>query len=58
LAIFAPPWLGMPCSLEVGALAFTQATIGSGGPSAVLTPVYVRASEAEVNWSRQHYDGP
>jgi len=58
LAIFAPPWLGMPCSVEVGALAFTQATVGSGGPGAVLTPVYVRASEAEVNWSRQHDDDP
>jgi tRNA threonylcarbamoyladenosine biosynthesis protein TsaB len=56
LAIFAPPWLGLPCSVEVGALAFTQATVGPGGHSAVLTPVYVRASEAEVNWSRQHYD--
>jgi tRNA threonylcarbamoyladenosine biosynthesis protein TsaB len=58
LAIFAPPWLGMPCSVEVGALAFTQATVGPGGSSTVLTPVYVRASEAEVNWSRQHYDDP
>jgi tRNA threonylcarbamoyladenosine biosynthesis protein TsaB len=58
LAIFAPSWLGMPCSVEVGALAFTQATVGPGGPSSVLTPIYVRASEAEVNWSRQHYDDP
>jgi tRNA threonylcarbamoyladenosine biosynthesis protein TsaB len=54
LAIFAPPWLGMPCSVEVGALAFTQATIGHGGPSAALTPIYVRPSEAELNWSRRH----
>jgi tRNA threonylcarbamoyladenosine biosynthesis protein TsaB len=54
LAIFAPPWLGMPCSVEVGALAFTQATVGRGGPRAVLAPVYVRPSEAEINWSRRH----
>jgi tRNA threonylcarbamoyladenosine biosynthesis protein TsaB len=54
LAIFAPPWAGMPCSVEVGALAFTHATIGHGGPRAALTPIYGRASEAEVNWSRQH----
>jgi tRNA threonylcarbamoyladenosine biosynthesis protein TsaB len=54
LAIFAPPWLGMPCSVEVGALAFTQATIGPGRPSATLAPIYVRASEAEVHWSRRH----
>jgi tRNA threonylcarbamoyladenosine biosynthesis protein TsaB len=53
LAVFAPPWLGMPCSVEVGALAFTQATIGHAGPRTALTPMYVRASEAEVNWSRQ-----
>ena len=31
LAIFPPPWLGMPCSVEVGALALTQAIIGHGG---------------------------
>jgi tRNA threonylcarbamoyladenosine biosynthesis protein TsaB len=54
LAIFAPPWLSMPCSVEVGALAFTQATIGHGGPRAALTPIYVRPSEAEINWSRRH----
>jgi tRNA threonylcarbamoyladenosine biosynthesis protein TsaB len=54
LAIFAPPWLSMPCSVEVGALAFTQATIGHGGPRAALTPIYVRPSEAEINWSRRN----
>jgi tRNA threonylcarbamoyladenosine biosynthesis protein TsaB len=54
LAIFAPPWLSMPCSVEVGALAFTQATIGHGGPRAALTPSYVRPSEAEITWSRRH----
>jgi hypothetical protein len=43
----------MPCSVEVGALAFTQATIGHGGPNMALTPIYVRASDAEVNWPRQ-----
>jgi tRNA threonylcarbamoyladenosine biosynthesis protein TsaB len=53
-AIFAPPWLGMPCSVEVGALAFRQATIGHGGGKAAVRPVYVRPSEAEINWSRQH----
>jgi tRNA threonylcarbamoyladenosine biosynthesis protein TsaB len=53
LAIFAPPWLGMPCSVEVGALAFTHATIGPGGPGAALSPIYVRAAEAEVKWTRQ-----
>jgi tRNA threonylcarbamoyladenosine biosynthesis protein TsaB len=54
LAIFAPPWLSMPCSVEVGALAFTQATTGHGGPRAALTPIYVRPSEAEINWPRRH----
>jgi tRNA threonylcarbamoyladenosine biosynthesis protein TsaB len=54
LAVFAPPWLSMPCNVEVGALAFTQATIGHGGPRAALTPIYVRPSEAEINWSRWH----
>jgi uncharacterized protein YdcH (DUF465 family) len=54
LALFPPPWLGMPCSVEVGALAFTQANIGHGGPRGVLTPIYVRPSEAEINWSRHH----
>jgi tRNA threonylcarbamoyladenosine biosynthesis protein TsaB len=54
LAIFAPPWLSMPCSVEVGALAFTQATIGHGGPRAALAPIYVRPSEAEINWSRRN----
>jgi tRNA threonylcarbamoyladenosine biosynthesis protein TsaB len=54
LAIFAPPWLGMPCSAEVGALAFTQATNSHGGPRTALTPIYLRPSEAEINWSRRH----
>jgi tRNA threonylcarbamoyladenosine biosynthesis protein TsaB len=54
LAIFAPPWLSMPCSVEVGALAFMQATTGHGGPRAALSPIYVRPSEAELNWSRRH----
>jgi tRNA threonylcarbamoyladenosine biosynthesis protein TsaB len=54
LAIFAPPWLSLPCSVEVGALAFTQATVGHGGPRGTLTPTYVRPSEAEINWSRRY----
>jgi tRNA threonylcarbamoyladenosine biosynthesis protein TsaB len=54
LAIFAPPWLGMPCSVEVGARAFTQANIGHGGPTAALTPIYGRPAEAEATWSRRH----
>jgi tRNA threonylcarbamoyladenosine biosynthesis protein TsaB len=54
LAIFAPPWLSMPCSAEVGALAFNHAIIGHGGPRAALSPIYVRPSEAEINWSRRH----
>ena len=54
LAIFAPPWLSMPCSVEVGALAFNQASSGHGGPRAALSPIYVRPSEAEINWSRRH----
>jgi tRNA threonylcarbamoyladenosine biosynthesis protein TsaB len=54
LAIFPPPWLGMPCTVEVGALAFTHATGGQDGPQSRLVPSYVRPSEAEVNWSRRH----
>ena len=54
LAIFAPPWLSMPCSVEVAALAYNQAIIGRGGPGAALSPSYVRPSEAEINWSRRH----
>jgi tRNA threonylcarbamoyladenosine biosynthesis protein TsaB len=54
LALFAPPWLSMPCSVEVAALAFNQAIIGHGGPRVGLSPIYVRASEAEINWSRRH----
>jgi tRNA threonylcarbamoyladenosine biosynthesis protein TsaB len=54
LAIFAPPWLSMPCSVEVAALAFKQAMIGHGGPRGSLSPIYVRPSEAEINWSRRH----
>jgi tRNA threonylcarbamoyladenosine biosynthesis protein TsaB len=54
LALYAPPWLSMPCCVEVGALAFTQVTTGQGGPRATLTPSYVRPSEAEINWTRRH----
>jgi len=54
LAIFPPHWIGLPCSVEVGALALTQVTSPSGGPLAAPTLLYGRASEAEVNWSRQH----
>jgi tRNA threonylcarbamoyladenosine biosynthesis protein TsaB len=54
LAIFPPPWLSMPCSAEVGALAFFQATRGYGGERGAFSPVYVRPSEAEINWSRRH----
>lgn len=53
LAIFPPSWLGMPCNVEVGALAFTHATSDPAGPQAMLVPTYVRPSEAEVNWSRR-----
>jgi tRNA threonylcarbamoyladenosine biosynthesis protein TsaB len=54
LAIFAPPWLGMPCSVEVAALAFNRAIMGRGEPKAALSPIYVRPSEAEINWARRH----
>ena len=54
LAIFAPPWLSTPCSVEVGVLAYKQATNSDGGPRTALTPSYVRPSEAEINWSRRH----
>jgi tRNA threonylcarbamoyladenosine biosynthesis protein TsaB len=54
LAIFAPPWMGMPCSVEVAALACKQAIIGHGGPRSALSPNYVRPSQAEIGWSRQH----
>jgi tRNA threonylcarbamoyladenosine biosynthesis protein TsaB len=53
LAIFAPPWLSMPCSVEVAALAFQRAISGRGGPQAALSPIYVRPSEAEINWARR-----
>jgi tRNA threonylcarbamoyladenosine biosynthesis protein TsaB len=52
-AIFAPPWLGLPCSVEVGALAFARATAELGAAPSALTPTYVRPSEAEINWSRR-----
>jgi len=52
-AIFAPAWLGMPCNVEVGALALTQATTGHGGLQLGWTPTYVRPSEAEINWSHR-----
>jgi tRNA threonylcarbamoyladenosine biosynthesis protein TsaB len=58
LAIFAPPWLSMPCSVEVAALAFNQASIGRGGSRPALIPTYVRPSEAEINWSRRHTQEP
>jgi tRNA threonylcarbamoyladenosine biosynthesis protein TsaB len=54
LAIFAPPWLSMPCSVEVAALAFNRAIMGRGEPKAALSPIYVRPSEAEINWARRH----
>jgi tRNA threonylcarbamoyladenosine biosynthesis protein TsaB len=54
LAIFAPPWLNMPCSVEVAALAYNRAISGRGGPKAALSPIYVRPSEAEINWARRH----
>lgn len=57
LAIFPPPWLGPPCSVQVGLLASTQVYNQTGGPRATLIPTYGRASEAEVNWSRQHLSG-
>lgn len=57
LAIFPPPWLGLPCSVQVGVLASTQAHNQTGGLHAALIPTYGRASEAEVNWSRQHISG-
>jgi tRNA threonylcarbamoyladenosine biosynthesis protein TsaB len=52
-AIFAPAWLGMPCSVEVGALALTHATTEHGGQELGWTPTYVRPSEAEINWSHR-----
>jgi hypothetical protein len=54
LAIFPPPWLGMPCSVEVAALASAHTAAGHGGPQSRLVPSYVRPSEAEVNWSHRH----
>ncbi|HXH11659.1 MAG TPA: tRNA (adenosine(37)-N6)-threonylcarbamoyltransferase complex dimerization subunit type 1 TsaB [Alphaproteobacteria bacterium] len=55
-AILAPPWLGMPCSVQVGALALAQAAAGQHGPTGTLSPTYVRPSEAEINWSRHRPD--
>jgi tRNA threonylcarbamoyladenosine biosynthesis protein TsaB len=52
-AIFAPPWLGLPCSVQVGALALAQAAPERLGSAGTLTPVYVRPSEAEIGWSRR-----
>lgn len=52
-AIFAPPWLGMPCTVQVGALALAQAVPGQRELGRTLTPSYGRASEAEINWSRR-----
>ena len=52
-AIFAPAWLGMPCSVEVGALALTHATTEHGGQELGWTPTYVRPSEAEIDRSRR-----
>jgi hypothetical protein len=51
-AILAPPWLGMPCTVQVGALALAQAVPGQREPGGRLIPSYVRPSEAEINWSR------
>jgi tRNA threonylcarbamoyladenosine biosynthesis protein TsaB len=52
-AIFVPPWLGMPCTVQVGALALAQAVPGQHEPGGRLTPSYVRPSEAEIDWSRR-----
>jgi tRNA threonylcarbamoyladenosine biosynthesis protein TsaB len=52
-AIFAPPWLGMPCTVQVGALALARAVPAQSEPGGRLTPTYVRPSEAEINWSRR-----
>lgn len=51
LVVWAPPWMGMPCSVEVGALAFAQAMQGPEGVGPTLTPTYVRLSDAELNWA-------
>ncbi len=53
LAVWAPAWLGMPCSVEVGALALAQANQGHSSPTSPLEPIYLRPSEAEINWSRR-----
>lgn len=50
-AVWAPPWVSMPCSVEVGALALAQVQQGPGGGAPPLTPTYVRLSDAEINWS-------
>lgn len=55
-AMWAPPWINMPCSVEVGALALARATQASGGTASPPTPTYVRLSDAELNWSR--HQGP
>jgi tRNA threonylcarbamoyladenosine biosynthesis protein TsaB len=55
-AIFAPPWLGMPCTVQVGALALAQASSGRREPGSSPTPTYVRPSEAEIHWPRRQTD--
>jgi tRNA threonylcarbamoyladenosine biosynthesis protein TsaB len=55
-AILAPPWLGPPCSVQVGALALMRLAQGQEAPQGPLTPTYVRASEAELAWRRQTED--
>ena len=58
LAVWAPAWLGMPCSVEVGGLALAQASQGLGGQTSTPEPMYVRPSEAEINWSRRQVTDP
>lgn len=53
LAVWAPAWVEMPCSVEVGVLAFAQATQPQGNLTSTLEPTYIRPSEAERNWSRR-----
>ena len=58
LAVYAPAWIGMPCSVEVGGLGLAQATRGHDSLSSTLEPSYVRPSEAEINWSRRQVTDP
>jgi len=52
-AMWAPEWIGMPCSIEVGILACGERAEPHGHTPSTLEPAYIRLSEAERNWSRR-----